>query len=230
MIQFKNVHFEYDKNAPILHGVSFEVPDGSFTVVVGRSGAGKSTILKLIAGLIKPTAGNVIKDGTVAMVFQNGALLPWLTISRNVSLPLEVAGATALRAKTKTHESLMHVELAEFKDRYPRELSGGQRQRAGIARALAIEPSILLLDEPFSALDAKTAQELRDDLLRIWQMRKITMIMVSHSVEEAVTLAQHAYILKPEGTITKIEIDLPYPRSLDDSATLAKAMHIRKLL
>lgn len=228
MIEFHKVTFEYQKSERILSDVSFTLPEQSFTIFVGRSGAGKSTILKLIAGLVSPTLGAVAKAGSISMVFQSGALLPWKTVEENVALPLRVAKETNIAKRV--HTALETVGLGMYKDRFPRELSGGQRQRAGIARALAQKPAILLLDEPFSALDAKTSDELRADLLRIWQEQKITMVMVSHSVEEAVELATHVYVLKSTGMLSSVPIDLPYPRIPNDPAVLAKEIHLKSLL
>lgn len=197
MIEISKLSFKYPighKN--ILCDVSLSIAKGDFVVLLGASGSGKTTLLKLISGLEQQTNGMIRVDGKISMVFQSGALLPWRTVEDNVSLPLEAAHEKKEAVTHRVRSELARVGLAEFHDKYPRELSGGQRQRVGLARALAVAPDILLLDEPFSALDIITAEKLRQDLLHIWKELGITVVMVSHSVEEAVELAQTICVLK----------------------------------
>ncbi len=195
-----------------LQAISFEVSENEFVCLIGPSGCGKSTVLKIIAGLDTVTSGTVQVPNEVSMVFQSGALLPWLTAYENVTFGLQ----TQNRSKQTTNELatkyLDMVGLSDIANKYPRELSGGQRQRVGLARALAVEPRVLLLDEPFSALDPKTTHELHEDILKIWKNTKLTVVMVSHLIEEAVSLADRVILMKA-GTIEEVyKIDLPYPR------------------
>lgn len=172
--------------------LSLDIYSGEFFCLVGPSGCGKSTVLKLIAGLEKPTSGTVEKPKNIAMVFQSGALLPWLTVTQNVAFGLKMKGGTTRGVS----QYLEMVGLTPLAHRFPRELSGGQRQRVGIARALAVSPEVLLLDEPFSALDAVTTDELHKDLLKIWRDTKITVVMVSHLLEEAALLADRVAVME----------------------------------
>jgi NitT/TauT family transport system ATP-binding protein len=214
MIEIKNLTFSYDKVAPTLKDVSLSIAPNSFTVLVGASGSGKTTLLRLVAGLLSTRTGSIDVRGKVGMVFQNGALLPWRTAQENIVLPLIAEGVKEKDTNKKALTALSRVGLEHLADKYPRELSGGERQRVGIARALAIEPDILLLDEPFSALDINTAERLRGDLLKIWQELKLTVLMVSHSVEEATELAQTVYALKNGQLKEAIHVSLPYPRDI----------------
>lgn len=188
---------------------SLEIREGEFFCLVGPSGCGKSTILKLIAGLEEPTDGKIDKPTDVSMVFQSGALLPWLTVKENVEFGLKMRGETT----KSVGRFLDMVGLSELAGRYPRELSGGQRQRVGIARALAVSPSVLLLDEPFSALDFITTNELHRDLLKIWSDTKITIVMVSHLLEEAVLLADRVGVMAQGELKGVVEIEMARPRS-----------------
>lgn len=187
--------------------ISLTVTEGEFFCLVGSSGCGKSTLLKMIAGIEKPTSGSVNKPSNISMVFQSGALLPWLTVEDNIAFGLKMLGE-----KTNISDYIKMVGLEGFNKKYPRELSGGQKQRVGIARALAVKPEVLLLDEPFSALDPLTTAELHQDLIKIWSDTKITIIMVSHLLEEAILLADRIGVMK-DGEIKGIlEITLPRPR------------------
>ncbi len=197
---------------PALHDVSFSVAQGEFVCLVGPSGCGKTTLLKIIAALEEPTGGVIKKPERVAMAFQMGALFPWLNVFENVALGLR-HGAIGEAEVTRAVERELHaVSMHTLHDKYPADLSGGQRQRVGIARALAVDPVVLLLDEPFSALDPKTTAELHDDLISIWRQTKKTILMVSHLIEEAVSLADRVILMR-EGTIDSVyQITLPYPR------------------
>lgn len=213
IISFSHVSKTYPPlGAVALQDVNFAIEQGEFFCVVGPSGCGKSTVLKIIAGLDVQNSGEVEKPNHVAMVFQSGALLPWLTVLENVAFGLKATGQPARHIQL---ESQKYVELMGLKDhanKYPRELSGGQRQRVGIARALVVNTEVLLLDEPFSALDTATTEELHKDLLQIWKATHKTIVMVSHSIEEAVTLADKIMLMK-NGHVEQIfPITLPRPR------------------
>lgn len=205
-----------------LHDISFQVERGEFVCMVGPSGGGKSTLLRLIAGLLRPTAGVILLDGQpvrepsprVGIVFQNVNLMPWRTVVDNVALPLELTGVPRQQRYKVALELLDLMGLAGFARRYPRQLSGGMQQRAAIARTLAQDPDLLLLDEPFGALDAITREYLNRELLRIHHLRKQTIFMVTHAIGEAVFLADRVLVLSARpGTIRcEIPIPLPHPR------------------
>ena len=224
IIDFKNVSRVY-KTAKVtaLSDISFTIVEGEFFCLVGPSGCGKSTILKLIGNIEIPTSGNIEKPNEVSMVFQSGALLPWMSVEENVSLVNKVKGLSSLKVEEQTAKYLRMVDLEAFRFRYPRELSGGQRQRVGIARALAVEPKVLLLDEPFSALDPVTTDELRKYLLKVWQETKKTIVMVSHLVEEAVLLSDRIAVME-QGKIKEIiDVNLNRPRR-DESKEFLKIL------
>ncbi len=202
--------------SPALRSISFDVQRGEFVCIIGASGCGKSTVLKLIAGLEQASSGGVKRPESITMCFQAGALLPWLTVFENVAFGLRNRGIVGDELKSAVDRELRAVKMQECAHKYPSELSGGQRQRVGIARALAVNPSVLLLDEPFSALDAKTTAELHDDILSIWKETKKTIVMVSHVIEEAVSLADRVILMR-EGSVDSIyPISLPYPRREND--------------
>ncbi len=212
-IEFKGVGKIYPQEVrPALRNVSFSVAEGEFLCIVGPSGCGKTTVLKLIAGLEAPTTGEIIKPERVAMSFQLGALFPWLTVFENVALGLRERNIREEAIAHAVERELRAVGMLALHDKYPAELSGGQRQRVGIARALAVDPAVLLLDEPFSALDPKTTAELHEDVLKIWRETKKTIVMVSHLIEEAVSLADRVLLMR-NGTIdSEYRVTLPYPR------------------
>jgi len=228
-IEFHNVSKTYPpEKVPAVHDISFSVMEGEFVCLIGASGGGKTTLLKLIAGLEEPTAGTLVAPPDIAMAFQLGALFPWLTVFENVALGLRAHNAPQDKVLRNVDKQLRMLNMLEFKDKYPAELSGGQRQRVGIARALAVDPTVLLLDEPFSALDVVTTAELHDDLVRIWRETKKTIVMVSHLVEEAVSLADRV-ILMNEGTIAEVfQIDLAYPRREQEAAFSHEVQKIRR--
>lgn len=216
-ISVKNVGKTYqleESTQEILRDVNFEVEKGEFVCLVGPSGCGKSTLLRLITGLEKPTSGevNLTEQAKIAMVFQNFALFPWLSVLGNVGFGLKMQGKDNIDQSAKKYIKEMGLEGME--EKHPKELSGGMKQRVGIARALAIEPSILFLDEPFSSLDVFTANTLRADLVKIWQKTGLTILMVSHLVEEAVWLSDRIVVMSSApGTIKKIiKVDLPRER------------------
>jgi NitT/TauT family transport system ATP-binding protein len=230
IIDFKNVSRIY-KAAKVtaIADVNFEVNEGEFFCLVGPSGCGKSTILRLIGGIEEPSLGTIEKPNEVSMVFQSGALLPWMTVEENVSLVNGGKGLSSLKIEEQTTKYLRMVDLEAFRFRYPRELSGGQRQRVGIARALAVEPKVLLLDEPFSALDPVTTDEMHAYLLKVWQETGKTIVMVSHSIEEAIFLSDRIAVMK-QGSIKEIvEVDLKRPRS-EESKEFLKLLDKIKLI
>ncbi len=213
-----------------LRDVSFALAPGSFSCMIGLSGSGKSTVLKLAAGLEQPTAGQLERPERVAMVFQDGALFPWLTAVENVALALETRPLTPTARTQACRHYLELTGLGELWDRYPRELSGGQRQRVGLARALVVEPAVLLLDEPFSALDVKTTEHLHRDLLTIWRQTKQTIFLVSHAIEEAVALADTIFLLEA-GTIKhRYDISLHRPRREQQADFIETVETIRRAI
>lgn len=205
---------------------SLSIDKGQFIAIVGPSGCGKSTLLDIISGLSKADSGNIFIDGNAikgpaldrGFVMQGYALFPWRTVRKNVEFGLELKKVPKKERFNISQEYLELVGLQGFEDRYPHELSGGMRQRVAIARSLAYEPEVLLMDEPFAAVDAQTRETLQDELLRIWEKTNKTIIFVTHSIEEAVLLADRVVVLtKNPGTIKEvIEIDLPRPRTNAD--------------
>jgi NitT/TauT family transport system ATP-binding protein len=228
IINFKNVSRVYKAvKVTAISNVSFSINEGEFFCLVGPSGCGKSTLLRLISGIEEASSGKIEKPEEVSMVFQTGALLPWMTVEENVSLVNKIKKMSSLEVEKQTTKYLQMVDLEAFRFRYPRELSGGQRQRVGIARALSVEPKILLLDEPFSALDPVTTDEMHDYLLKIWQETGKTIVMVSHSIEEAVLLSDRIAIMKQGGIKEVINVNLKRPRK-DDSRDLLKLLETVK--
>ncbi len=208
-----------------LERVSFEVGSQEFVCVVGPSGCGKSTLLRLIAGLLHPTEGRVIFEGEpltgprrrIGFVFQKANLMPWRTALANVMLPLELQGVEAGAARRRAQELIELVGLSGFEHSLPRDLSGGMEQRVAIARALSHNPDVLLLDEPFGALDALTRERMGAELLRIWEARKKTVVMVTHSIPEALLLADRVLALSPRPGRVRLalEVALPRPRRIE---------------
>jgi NitT/TauT family transport system ATP-binding protein len=199
----------------ILSGINLKVEDSEFLCLMGPSGCGKSTLLRIMAGLIPPTSGQVVnRPPRIGFVFQNFALFPWLTVEENIGYGLKMHGEKSTDITRIVTQKLHQMGLAGLGKRHPRELSGGQKQRVGIARALAIDPDVLMLDEPFSALDAFTATELRDDLLKVWQASHRPVVMVTHLPEEAAQLADRVIVLsaRPGAVSAEITNHLPRPR------------------
>jgi NitT/TauT family transport system ATP-binding protein len=211
-----------------LRDVSFSVAEGEFACLVGLSGSGKSTILKIIAGLESADEGTVQRPDHISMVFQNGALLPWLNVFENVALGLRAKNTPEHKVKTECLKYIDMIGLSEYADRHPHELSGGQRQRVGIARALAVDPKVLLLDEPFSSLDIRTTEELHKDLMQIWKDTNKTIVMVSHLIEEAVTLAEQVLLVKDFTIFKTFQINLPRPRREQETDFMHQVQLIRK--
>jgi NitT/TauT family transport system ATP-binding protein len=214
-----------DIETQALEAVDLQVASGEFLAVVGPSGCGKSTLLRLIAGLIPPSAGRVVIDGQsvsgpqtqLGIVFQKPVLLEWRTVLGNVLLQAEMRRLDASAYLERARRLLSAVGLAEFEDRYPHELSGGMQQRAAIVRALIHDPPLLLMDEPFGALDALTREQMRIDLEELWLSTEKTVVFITHSIDEAVLLADRVMVMSPRpGRIEQIiDVDLPRPRGLE---------------
>lgn len=212
-----------------LNGVDLEIKENEFVCVVGPSGCGKSTLLNMIAGLDKPTSGHVYMDGEIVdgpspkrgVVFQQYALFPWLTVEKNIAFGLKLKGLDKQSIQRETQKYLERVELTPFAKSYPKELSGGMKQRVAIARAYAVDPQVLLMDEPFGALDAQTRTQLQTELLKTWEQEKKTCFFITHDVEEAIILSQKVVIMSARpGRIKEIvPIDIPYPRTQETKMT-----------
>jgi NitT/TauT family transport system ATP-binding protein len=204
-----------------LHNISFDVHPREFICVLGPSGSGKTTLLRILAGLIKPTSGSFTfghgEQPSIGMVFQQANLMPWRTVTENIKLPLEVKQMDERSARGKAQEMIELVGLDGFADSLPRDLSGGMAQRVAIARALIHNPDLLLLDEPFGSLDALTRERMWMELSRIWQARQQTVVMVTHSINESLFLADRVLVLSQRpGTIKMdMEVNLPRPRTDD---------------
>jgi NitT/TauT family transport system ATP-binding protein len=211
-----------------LRDINCDIAEGSFVCVVGPSGCGKSTLLRIIAGLMPVSEGSVVMDGQpirgtrrdVGVVFQSSILLPWRTILENVMLPAEVLGLEMASAKDRAMELLHLVRLDGFEHKLPRQLSGGMQQRASIARALLHDPKVLLMDEPFGALDAMTRERMNLELQRIWMESGKTVILITHSIPEAIFLGDTVLVMTPRpGALARtIQVGLPRPRTMDAMA------------
>ncbi len=247
MIEIRDMNMIYPaasgKPVRALEGINADVARGEFVSLVGPSGCGKSTLLKIIAGLYRPTSGVASINGRpvagpsreIGMVFQGPVLLPWRTVLQNVLLPVEVRHLDSGSFQERTHALLATMGLEDFHDRYPHELSGGMQQRVSIARALIQDPAILLMDEPFAALDAMTREGMNLELLRIWSGTGKTVIFVTHSITEAVFLSSRVVVMsaRPGRVLEVVDVDLPMPRTLDVMATPEfgrLAVHIRSRL
>jgi NitT/TauT family transport system ATP-binding protein len=214
-----------------LEGIDLAIRSGEFVSLIGPSGCGKSTLLRIIGDLIAPSRGTVVVNGKPAdrarrdrdygMVFQAPVLFEWRTVEDNVKLPLEIQGAGSAKRTARAKEMLDLVELGDFLGHYPYQLSGGMQQRVAIARALAFEPAILLMDEPFGALDEMTRERMNSEVLRIWERTGTTVIFVTHSIPEAVFLSSRVVVMSARpGRVTKvIDVDLPRPRNEDTRET-----------
>ncbi len=232
-IQVNRLSQSFDGETRVLQNINLSVPAGAFVTLVGPSGAGKSTLLRLIAGLLTPTSGQVLVAGQpphlagdpIGIVFQQHNLMPWRTVYDNVRLPLELKGLSRAESEARVLELLALVGLHGFAQNYPAQLSGGMAQRVALARALAHQPALLLLDEPFGALDALTRERMGQELLRIWHARvwhahPITVFMVTHSIPEAVFLADEVIVMSelPGRIINHVPVALPRPRTVEMQA------------
>ena len=229
-LSIENLGVTFTKGAQsteVLRGLELQVDEGEFVSIIGHSGCGKSTLLNIVAGLTPMTRGAVIVDGAAveapgpdrAVVFQNHSLLPWLTVRENVALAVDKVFA-GKQSRKERREWVMHnlalVHMTHAADKKPGEISGGMKQRVGIARALAMEPKVLLLDEPFGALDAQTKLMLQDKLLDMWEKKRSTVVLVTHDLGEAVALADRVIVMsaRPGRIVADLAIDLPRPRSV----------------
>ena len=234
VLSVKGVRQGFEKSSGellVLDNVDLTLRDGEIVALLGRSGSGKSTLLRIIAGLIKPSAGDVTYRGEpvkgpaegVAMVFQTFALFPWLTVLQNVEAGLEALGVEPKESRKRALAAIDLIGLDGFESAYPRELSGGMRQRVGFARALVVDPTILLMDEPFSALDVLTAETLRTDLLDLWTEKRLptkSVLLVTHNIEEAVFMADRILVFSsnPGRVAAEIKVPFPHPRNRLDPA------------
>jgi NitT/TauT family transport system ATP-binding protein len=216
--------FKLGREIPVLRNVNLTVDEGEFVSVIGPSGCGKSTLLNIISGLLRPTSGEVFVDGErvigpctkVGYMFQSDVLLPWRTAIANVELGLEIRNVDKEERRKMAETMIKRVGLSGFEHHYPHELSGGMRQRVALARTLVLNPTVLLMDEPFGALDAQTRMLLGNELLRLWREYNKTIIFVTHDLSEAISLAQRVVVLsKRPGTIkAQYSVDLPEPRDV----------------
>ncbi len=214
---------EQDGSLEVLDDVTFSLQSSYFASLIGPSGGGKSTLLRALAGLVEPNAGEILYAGKslknahpkIGMVFQNANLMPWRTVIENILLPLQLVGETNKEAHEKAQEMVMLVGLSGFEKKFPDELSGGMAQRVALARALIHDPDILLLDEPFASLDALTRERMGAELLRIWQNTRKTVLLVTHSISEAVFLSDRVLVLtgRPAKLCLDLQVTLPRPRS-----------------
>jgi NitT/TauT family transport system ATP-binding protein len=239
MIRLSGVSRTFDGRSgrvEALRGIDLDVAEGEFVAVLGRSGCGKSTLLRMIAGLLPATAGEITVGGTpigrprrdIAMLFQRPALLPWRSVLDNVLLPVEIFGWQRARHRDRARELLDLAGLGGFEKRLPHELSGGMQQRVALCRSLIGEPRVMLMDEPFSALDALTREELSGELQRVHMETKATVVFVTHSIDEAVLLADRVVVLSPRpGRIRRVvPVDIPRPRTLGRHAHLADVARV----
>jgi NitT/TauT family transport system ATP-binding protein len=232
-IQGRNVNltFRPPNRGPVraLQGFDIEVREGEFLSIVGPSGCGKSTFLNVLLGLLKPDSGDIRMHGKPiagpgpdrAMVFQEFGLLPWRTVQNNIELGLELKGVAAEIRRGTSRQFIDMVGLGGFESHYPHELSGGMKQRVGLARALATDPDVLLMDEPFAALDAQTRDIMQAELLRIWQEARKTVLFVTHQIDEAIYLSDRVMVMtrRPGHAKRIFEIDLPRPRDYEMRVT-----------
>jgi NitT/TauT family transport system ATP-binding protein len=233
-VDIKGLSKQFDKSDPIvIDGLSLQVTKGEFICLLGASGCGKSTLLNILAGLDTATSGTVEVSEKPTLMFQDASLMPWLTAGQNIELALRINGLPKAERRARAQELLELVHLPTAFNKRPHELSGGMRQRVSIARAIAQERSILLMDEPFAALDAITRDFLHEELMSIWKRTGLTVIFVTHNVREAVRLGQRVLLMssKPGRFLREWSIELPEPRKMDspEVATLASEItnHLR---
>jgi NitT/TauT family transport system ATP-binding protein len=226
VVEIKNVSKQFGRGGTTaLQGINLEIENGEFVSLIGPSGCGKSTLLRIVGDLIEPSDGNVVVNGKSArqaridrdygIVFQDPVLYDWRTVAKNIALPLEIARWSRQKRTARVNEMLALVELTGFESHHPWQLSGGMQQRVSIARALSFDPALLLMDEPFGALDEMTRERLNMEVLRIWEQSGSTIVFVTHSIAEAVFLSTRVVVMSPRpGRISKvISIDLAQPRT-----------------
>jgi NitT/TauT family transport system ATP-binding protein len=233
-------HSSNDPPVLALRGVNFTVEHNEFCSVLGHSGCGKTTLLTMVAGFEQPTGGQILLDDKPigkpswerSMIFQDYALFHWLTVEENIAFGLEMKNVPADERSRIVKEYINLVGLSGFERRYPHQLSGGMRQRVSIARALAVDPQVLLMDEPFAALDAQNRSMMQQEMVRIWERARKTCLLVTHSIEEAITLSDRILVMtRRPGTVkADIRVDLPRPRDEDDPEIIALKKEIRNLI
>jgi len=239
LVALRGVGKIFPNGVRALGGLDLDVREGEFLALLGPSGCGKSTALRVIAGLSEPTEGAVQwlagatrrqGDSRIGFVFQEPTLMPWASVFANVALPLKLKGLSAPKAAERVEAALERVGLASFSAAYPRELSGGMRMRVSIARALVTEPQLLLMDEPFAALDEITRFKLNDDILRMWQTLSTTIVFVTHSVFESIFLASRVVVMaaRPGRVFAELTVDAPYPRAEDFRTSAEYAAYCRR--
>ena len=232
-VRVSSVTHRYGPHSPaILEDMSFTVASGEFVCLLGASGCGKSTLLNLIAGLDQPSSGTIAKADGAALMFQESALLPWLTAAENVELALRLRGVGKAERRAEALRLLETVRLAEHAGRRPHEMSGGMRQRVAMARAMAQQAKLLLLDEPFAALDAITRDALHIELRRLWRENELSVVFVTHNVREAVRLGERVLLLssRPGRIVAEYTVDIPAPRRIEDERVGALAGEITERL
>jgi NitT/TauT family transport system ATP-binding protein len=220
-LSMRDVGYTFPGWPPVVQGVAWDVREGEFHCLVGRSGCGKTTLLKLAAGLLRPDTGRITLRGAeltepgpqLGFVFQSPTLLEWHRVIDNVLLPVTLRGKPTSEHVQRAQRLLAQLGLADRMNHFPRQLSGGQQSRVALARALILEPALLLLDEPFAALDAITREELQDDLLRMGREQRTTVVFVTHDIAEAVYLADHVAVMDAGRIVAQLRIDLPRPRT-----------------
>ena len=241
-VDIQAVQKTYPGGTQALLPLSLTVREGEFVTLLGPSGCGKSTLLKMVAGLLPPSAGRVLLWGLppdtaglaqrrLGFVFQDATLMPWASVRANVRLPLDLAGVPRGDGDARVRRALAGVGLARFEDALPRELSGGMQMRVSIARGLVTEPALLLMDEPFGALDEITRNRLDSDLLELWRSKQLTVMFVTHSIYEAVYLSTRVVVMaaRPGRIVDEVSIDEPYPRGPDFRVSTAFSHYARRL-
>lgn len=236
------IYGDRDASASVvaLHDVTFEVPDNQFCSILGHSGCGKTTLLNIAAGFERATTGAILVDGAAidvpgwrnTMIFQDYALFPWMSVFQNIVFGLEMKGISRKERDDVTQHYIGLVGLDGFEAKFPHQLSGGMRQRVAIARALAVQPHLLLMDEPFAALDAQNRSFMQDELVRIWQREPKTVLLVTHSIDEAIKLSDCVAVMtsRPGRVKEFVRIDLPRPRDEDDIAYIQLKRRLRDLI
>jgi len=243
LVRVQDLAFDYANGTAVIDGLTLGLHDGEFVTILGGSGTGKSTLLRLVGGLLAPTSGVVEVAGTpvtgprkeIGFVFQDARLLPWKTVLANVLLPTRASGRTTPEQRQRAMDLLAAVGLGAAARRYPTELSGGMAQRVGLARMLMHDPPILLMDEPFAALDALTREGLSEELQSLWMRERKTVLFVTHSIPEAVFLADRVVVLgnRPAQIIASVDVTLPRPRTIEAMASPefnALALQLRTIL